>query len=68
MAVDNLASAVRAGMSLPEGLPALASRGPAPLRPAFAGFGAAYRASGRFGACLDALKDDLADPVGDRCA
>ena len=65
-AVDNLVSAVRAGMSLPEGLSALSSRGPAHLRPAFARFGAAYRASGRFGPCLDALKDDLADPVGDR--
>ena len=65
-AIDNLASAVRAGMSLAEGLGALAARGPAELRPAFARFGAAYRASGRFGECLDALKDDLADPVGDR--
>jgi tight adherence protein B len=65
-AVDNLASAVRAGMSLPEGLSALGQRGPAELRPAFARFGTAYRASGRFGHCLDALKDDLADPVGDR--
>ena len=65
-AVDNLASAVRAGMSLPEGLSALALRGPEPLRPPFARFSAAYRASGRFGECLDALKDDLADPVGDR--
>ena len=65
-AIDNLASAVRAGMSLAEGLGALAERGPAELRPAFARFGAAYRASGRFGDCLDSLKDDLADPVGDR--
>lgn len=65
-AVDNFASAVRAGMSLPEGLAALAVRGPAELRPAFARFGAAYRASGRFEACLDGLKNDLADPVGDR--
>jgi tight adherence protein B len=65
-AVDNLASAVRAGMSLPEGLSALALRGPEPLRPAFARFSGAYRASGRFGQCLDALKDDLADAVGDR--
>ena len=65
-AIDNLASAVRAGMSLPEGLGALADRGPAQLRPPFARFAASYRASGRFGACLDALKDDLADPVGDR--
>jgi tight adherence protein B len=65
-AVDNLASAVRAGMSLPEGLAALGERGPGELRPSFARFGTAYRASGRFGECLDALKDDLADPVGDR--
>lgn len=65
-AIDNLASAVRAGMSLPEGLAALAVRGPAELRLPFNRFGAAYRASGRFNECLDALKDELADPVGDR--
>ena len=65
-AIDNLASAVRAGMALPEGLAALATRGPAELRAAFAAFGVAYRASGRFGECLDRLEDDLADPVGDR--
>jgi tight adherence protein B len=65
-AIDNLASAVRAGMSLPEGLSALAVRGPAELRAPFGRFAAAYRATGRFGRCLDALKDDLADPVGDR--
>lgn len=64
--VDNLASAVRAGMSLPEGLAALAERGPDQLRPAFARFGSAYRASGRFGECLDMLERELADPVGDR--
>jgi tight adherence protein B len=65
-AIDHLASAVRAGLSLPEGLSALAVRGPVELRPPFARFGAAYRASGRFGDCLDGLKDDLADPIGDR--
>jgi tight adherence protein B len=64
--VDNLASGVRAGMSLAEGLSALAVRGPAELRAPFARFAAVYRASGRFGDCLDALKDDLSDPVGDR--
>jgi tight adherence protein B len=64
--VDNLASAVRAGLSLPEALAALAIRGPQVLRPPFAGFAAEYRSTGRFGACLDGLKDDLADPVGDR--
>jgi tight adherence protein B len=65
-AIDNLASAVRAGLSLPEGLSALAIRGPSELRPPFSRFAAAYRATGRFGDCLDSLKDDLADPVGDR--
>jgi tight adherence protein B len=64
--VDNLASAVRAGLSLPEGLSALSTRGPEVLRPPFARFAADYRSSGRFGTCLDRLKDDLADPVGDR--
>jgi len=65
-AIDNLASAIRAGMSLPEGVSGLALRGPEPLRPPFARFGARYRASGRFAECLDSLKADLADPVGDR--
>jgi tight adherence protein B len=37
-----------------------------PLRPAFARFGAGYRASGRFAECLQSLKNELADPVGDR--
>jgi tight adherence protein B len=64
--VDNLTSAVRAGLSLPEGLAALGQRGPEQLRPAFARFGDDYRATGRFMECLDRLKDRLADPVGDR--
>jgi tight adherence protein B len=65
-AIDNLASAVRAGMSLPEGLAGLAVRGPETMRPPFGRFAAAYRASGRFSECLDSLKAELADPVGDR--
>ena len=65
-AVDNLGSAVRAGMSLPEAVSALAARGPAPLQSAFARFGNSYRATGRFSPCLDQLKAELADPVGDR--
>ena len=65
-AVDNLASAVRAGLSLPEALAALSARGPEVLRPPFARFAAEYRSTGRFGPCIDRLKDDLADPVGDR--
>ncbi|KRC46409.1 MULTISPECIES: type II secretion system F family protein [unclassified Nocardioides] len=65
-AVDDLASAVRAGMSLPDAVAALAVRGPEPLRPAFDAFALDYQVSGRFGDCLDRLKDRLADPVGDR--
>jgi tight adherence protein B len=65
-AVDNLASAVRAGMSLADALTNLGDRGPEALRPAFVAFGADYQLSGRFGESLDRLKDRLADPVGDR--
>ena len=65
-AVDNLASAVRAGLSLPEALSQLGERGPTPLRPAFVAFGRDYLVSGRFGDCLDRLKSSLSDPVGDR--
>jgi tight adherence protein B len=64
--VDQLASAVRAGLSLPEAVGALAVRGPGPLRPAFARFAADHRATGRFSDCLDRLRDDLADAVADR--
>lgn len=65
-AVDNLASAVRAGLSLPEALTQLGERGPTPLRPSFASFGRDYLATGRFSDCLDRLRELLADPVGDR--
>jgi tight adherence protein B len=64
--VDNLASAVRAGLALPEAVAQLAVRGPEPLRGPFRRFGEDYRATGRFNDCLDRLKDSLADPVADR--
>lgn len=65
-AVDNLASAVRAGMSLPEALGQLGRRGPEPLREPFTAFSVDYQVTGRFGEALDGLKERLADPVGDR--
>lgn len=65
-AVDNLASAVRAGLSLPDALAGLGVRGPEPLRPAFDQFALDYQVTGRFGESLDRLKERLADPVGDR--
>ena len=65
-AVDNLASGVRAGLSLPEALAQLGVRGPEQLRSPFRRFGEDYRATGRFAESLDGLKAALADPVGDR--
>ncbi len=65
-AVDNLASGVRAGMSLPDALSALSVRGPEPLRDSFDAFALDYQVTGRFGESLDRLKARLADPVGDR--
>ncbi len=64
--IDDLASAVRAGMSLPEGVAELGVRGPLPLRPAFSRFASDYQVTGRFENSLDRLKADLADPVADR--
>ena len=64
--VDNLASSVRAGLALPQALAQLAVQGPVQLRPQFEAFARNYEATGRFGQCLDQLKDELADPVGDR--
>jgi tight adherence protein B len=65
-AVDNITSAVRAGMSLPEAVSQLGHRGPEELRPAFASFAQDYRITGRFHDCLDRLKERLSDPVADR--
>jgi tight adherence protein B len=64
--VDNLASGVRAGLSLPEAVTQIGQRGPVELREPFRRFGEDYRATGRFYDCLDRLKVALADPVGDR--
>ena len=64
--VDNLASGVRAGLSLPEAVAQIALRGPIELRQPFARFGEDYRATGHFSHALDRLKASLADPVGDR--
>ena len=66
-AVDNLASAVRAGMSLPDAArrarrprARAAARGVRPSSPS------TTRSPGGSASRLDRLKDRLADPVGDR--
>jgi len=64
--IDNLASGVRAGLSLPEALEQIGTTGPEALQGPFTRFADDYRVGGRFGASLDRLKAELADPVGDR--
>lgn len=64
--VDHLRSAIRAGLSLPEALVQLGSKGPVQLRAEFKAFGADYRAGGHFEGALQKLKSTLADPVSDR--
>ncbi len=66
--VDDLTSAVRAGLPLPEAMIAMADRGPEELRPDMAVFAAEYRASGRFLDALTVWQERLADPVADRLA
>lgn len=65
-AIDNLASAIRAGLSLPEAIAQLGERGPEPLRVYFAQFAIDYDQTGRFGNALDLLKQRVGDPTGDR--
>jgi len=65
-AIDNLRSAIRAGLTLPEALAQLAEQGPQELREAFASFATDYRAGTRFGDALDRLKQKLSDPTADR--
>jgi tight adherence protein B len=65
-AVDQLVSAVRSGLALPDSLVTLAHSGPPITREAFAQFERDYRMTGAFADSLDRLKDRLADPVADR--
>ncbi len=64
--VDHLVASVRAGMSLPDSIGALAELGPTATRAAFAGFDDEFRRTGDFGSAVDSLKSRLADPVADR--
>ncbi|GAB3408671.1 type II secretion system F family protein [Schumannella luteola] len=64
--VDNLVSAVRAGMSLPEAIAELGRSGPTATRAAFAAADRELQATGDMGIAFDGLKARLADPVADR--
>lgn len=65
-AVDHLLSGVRAGLSLPDSLAALAHVGPEGSRAAIAEFARDYQATGSFSESVDRLKGALSDPVADR--
>ncbi|MCU1440116.1 MAG: Tight adherence protein [Rhodoglobus sp.] len=64
--VDQLVSAVRSGLALPDSVISLGENGPEHTREAFALFAGDYRATGNFSIAVDALKERLADPVADR--
>lgn len=67
-AVDLLASAVRAGETLPAALASLAERGPGPLRSDLGTLVADHRLSGDLGGALRRLAAALGDPAADRFA
>lgn len=64
--VDQLVSAVRSGLGLPEALASLADSGPEITRGAFEEFTRLHRSTGNFSFAIDELKLQLADPVADR--
>lgn len=64
--VDDLASAVRAGLSLPQAVIDLSENGPTELQPAFKRSAARYQSSGDFISALGLLAEDLADPSADK--
>lgn len=64
--VDHLLSGVRAGLSLPQAVAALADSAPEPVRAPFRAFRRDYLRTAQFTECLDSLKATLADPVADR--
>lgn len=66
-AMSYLIASVRAGISLPEALAALADV-PSPLAHGFGAFRSTHRATGSFGSSLDRMRIALDDPVADRVA
>lgn len=64
--VDDLASAVRAGLSLPQAVAELCVSGPEVLRPAFELCRAKYQATGDFTTGLSLIAQELQDPHADK--
>ena len=64
--VDDLASAIRAGLSLPQAVIELCNSGPEQLRPAFQLCRDQYQATGDFNAGLNLISQNLEDPQADK--
>jgi len=64
--VDDLASAIRAGLSLPQAVIELCNSGPETLRPVFQLCRDQYQATGDFNAGLTLVSENLEDPQADK--
>jgi tight adherence protein B len=64
--VDDLASAIRAGLSLPQAVIELCNSGPEQLRPAFQLCRDQYQTTGDFNAGLNLIAKNLEDPQADK--
>ena len=66
--LDDVTSAVRAGLNLPEAISKAGRAAPVDLQPAFRGFDAHYARTGDFGAALEAMRIEIHDGVFDQLA
>jgi tight adherence protein B len=64
--VDNLASAIRAGLSLPQAVAEIAATGPQQVQSAFAQCSSVYQQTGNFGDALLGLRQEFADSSTDK--
>lgn len=64
--VDNLASAIRAGLSLPQAIAEIAATGPKSVQPAFAQCASHYQRTGNFSEALLGLRQEFAGSSTDK--
>ena len=64
--VDNLASAIRAGLSLPQAIAEIATSGPELVRPAFKQCALHYQQTGNFNESLYMLREEFSDAATDK--
>lgn len=64
--VDDLHSAIRAGVALPMAIVSMGERAPSHMQPYFKAFAARYRVSGSFESSISELQGALSDPIAAR--